>query len=86
MSVPGRIGIILIIALAIIDAVILASGARDAATAFETHSLNYPPPAEAASSTESMVHQQAAHERLLSAAIREINTWAAKRTEKPSGI
>ena len=46
MSVPGRIGIILIIALALIDAAILASGARDAATAIETHSLVEPATAQ----------------------------------------
>ena len=39
MSVPGRIGIILIIALALVDAFILMSGAKHAATAIETHAL-----------------------------------------------
>ena len=39
MSVPGRIGIILIIALAVVDALILASGAKHAATTIETHAL-----------------------------------------------
>ncbi len=86
MSVPGRIGIILIITLAMIDALILASGARDAANAIETHGLAPTAPAEAASSTEAPIHQQAAHERLLSAAIREIGLLTAKRAVKPAGI
>jgi hypothetical protein len=86
MSVPGRIGIILIIALALIDAAILASGARDAATAIETHAVITPEPAEAATSTDSPVHPQAAHEKLVSAAIREINVWIAKKMPRPAGI
>jgi hypothetical protein len=86
MSVPGRIGIILIITLAMIDALILASGARDAASAIGTHSLAPNPPAEAASSTEAPIHQQAAHERLLSAAVREIRLLTARRPVTPAGI
>jgi hypothetical protein len=83
MSVPGRIGIILIIALAIIDAVILASGARDAASALETHALVEPATTQTASSP---IRPQASHERLLSVAIREISLWTFKRQEKPAGI
>jgi hypothetical protein len=62
MSMPSRIGIILIAALALIDAFILASGARDAASAIETHAL-----ADTSASTP------ATHETLLSTALRQIN-------------
>jgi hypothetical protein len=86
MSVPGRIGIILIITLAMIDALILASGARDAAVAIGTHSPIQAPPAEAASSADAPIHQQSSHERLLSAAIREIRLLTAKRPVRPAGI
>ena len=77
MSVPGRIGIILIIVLALIDALILASGARHAATAIETHTFD-----QAAASA-----QPVKHDRLLSSAIREINLLTAKSLpERPKGI
>ncbi len=78
MSVPGRIGIILIVALALIDACILASGAKRAATAIETHALI--DPADRQSDT-------ARHETLLSVALREINLLMARSTpERPASI
>ena len=42
MSVPGRIGTILIIVLALLDAAILASGAKHAANALETGTATAP--------------------------------------------
>jgi len=78
MSVPGRIGIILIIVLALVDALILASGARRAATAIETHTMDQ----ETATDARAVKHDQ-----LLSAAIREIKFLTAKpAAEKPTGI
>ena len=94
MSVPGRIGIILIIALALVDAFILMSGAKHAATAIETHALvektAMDPIPLAASDDLSVfaptVVQPIAHEPLLSAAIREISVLIAKTAKKPVGI
>ena len=77
MSVPGRIGIILIIVLALVDAAILASGARRAATAIETHSMS--------ERTATDLHA-VKHDQLLSAAIREINLWVRPAPEKTTGI
>lgn len=78
MSVPGRIGIVLIIALALIDALILASGARRAATAIETHTMD-----QATATTV----QPVKHDSLISAALREISLLTAKpAVEKPTGI
>lgn len=92
MSVPGRIGIILIIALALVDAFILMSGAKHAATAIETHALveqtamgTPVPTSDVISATPPAVHA-IAHEPLLSAAIREINFLMTKKTEKPAGV
>ncbi len=94
MSVPGRIGIILIIALALVDAFILMSGAKHAASAIETHALVEqtamdPSPLPASDdlsvSAPTIVHP-VAHEPLLSAAIREINMLIAKTAKKPIGI
>jgi hypothetical protein len=92
MSVPGRIGIILIIALALVDAFILMSGAKHAATAIETHALvertamdPVPLPTNDVLAAPPAVHP-VAHEPLLSAAIREINLLMAKKAEKPAGI
>jgi hypothetical protein len=82
MSVPGRIGIILIIALAIVDAVIFMSGARHAATAIETHAMVEAAPAI----SEASAGQPAKHEPLLSAALRRINLLVKKPQEKPTGI
>ena len=77
MSVPGRIGIILIVVLALIDGLILASGARRAATAIETHTMDQATAAV----------QPVKHDRLLSAAIHEINLLKAKAMpDKPTGI
>lgn len=92
MSVPGRIGIILIIALALIDAFILMSGAKHAATAIETHALveqtamdPLPLPAsdDMSTSAPTAVHP-VAHEPLLSAAIREISLLMTKKTDRPA--
>ena len=95
MSVPGRIGIILIIALALVDAFILMSGAKHAASAIETHTMvektamdpasPFPASDDLAAAAPILVHP-VAHEPLLSAAIREINLLMAKKTEKPAGI
>ena len=77
MSVPGRIGIILIIVLALVDGLILASGARHAATAIETHSMSE----QTATNLRAVKHDQ-----LLSTAIRQIHLWAKPAPEKPTGI
>jgi hypothetical protein len=83
MSVPGRIGIILIIALAMVDALILLSGARNAATAIETHTLVETAPAQA----QPALIQPAIHAPLVSTAIREINLWVTRHvTVKPDGV
>ena len=92
MSVPGRIGIILIIALALVDAFILMSGARHAATAIETHTMvektamkPVPVPANDLASPVPLV-RPVAHEPLLSTAIREINLLITKKAEKPAKV
>ncbi len=77
MSVPGRIGTVLIIALGLIDAVILLSGARHAATAVETHSM-----IQATATNARAVD----HDHLLTTAIREINWLTHPQVEKPTGI
>jgi len=82
MSVPGRIGLILIIVLAVVDALILASGARTAATAIETRATAETMPSQ----TNPAVTQPALHAPLLSTAIREINLWKTKYAEKTTGI
>jgi len=82
MSVPGRIGIILIAALAIVDAFILASGARNAASAIETHAV-----IESMSmQTDFSDRETASHEPLLSTALKQINLWIARPADKPTGI
>ncbi len=93
MSVPGRIGIILIIALALVDAFILMSGAKHAASAIETHALvektamdPLPLPANDVLSEAPPAVHPVAHEPLLSAALREINLLMAKTIEKPTKI
>jgi len=82
MSVPGRIGIILIVALALVDAFILASGARHAANAIETHAM--------ANASDSQTPQPdgetAKHERLLSTALRQINLFMTRPADKPTRI
>ena len=89
MSVPGRIGIILIVALAVVDALILASGAKHAATAIETHALveqtamQPQPVAGQDTSTSAKVDP---HKTLISTALREINLLISKKAEKPTGI
>lgn len=87
MSVPGRIGIILIVALAVVDALILASGAKHAATAIETHALveqtaMQPQPAV-------VQHGRAKidpHKTLLSTALHEITLLIDKAAEKTTKI
>ncbi len=82
MSVPGRIGITLIIALAIVDALILASGARSAATAIQTRALVESVPAR----TAPVLTQPATHDQLLSTAIHQINLWVGRHADKPAGV
>lgn len=93
MSVPGRIGIILIIALALVDAFILMSGAKHAATAIETHAqVDQTVMVPTVMQTSDMVAaippaiHPLAHEPLLSAAIREINMLISSKPEKPARI
>jgi len=84
MSVPGRIGIILIIALALVDALILASGAKHAATAIETHAL-----IEQTAMQPQPVAQEPRvdpHKTLISTALHQINLLMSKKAEKPTGI
>jgi hypothetical protein len=87
MSVPGRIGIILIAALALVDALILASGAKHAASAVETHALieqtaMQPMPV----ATQDGAAKIDPHKTLLSTALHEINLLMSKATEKPTKI
>jgi hypothetical protein len=87
MSVPGRIGIILIVALAVVDALILASGAKHAATAIETHALikqtAMQPQPIAAENRPSNVDT---HKTLLSTALHEIHVLMKKTVVRPTGI
>ena len=87
MSVPGRIGIILIVALAVVDALILASGAKHAATVIETHALieqtAMQPQPVAVQNGPTKIDP---HKTLLSTAIREINLLITKKAEKPTKI
>lgn len=87
MSVPGRIGIILIVALAVVDALILASGAKHAATAIETHALIE----ETAMQPQPVTAQNGQtkidpHKTLLSTAIHEINLLITQKADKPTKI
>jgi hypothetical protein len=87
MSVPGRIGIILIVALAVVDALILASGAKHAATAIETHALIE----QTAMQPQPIVAEDRSakidpNKTLLSTAIHEISLLMRKRAEKTTGI
>ena len=81
MSVPGRIGLILIIALALVDAVILLSGARHAASAIETHAM-----AQTTVDSATLTAETAKHEPLLSTALKQINLLINKPRERPTGI
>ena len=87
MSVPGRIGIILIVALAVVDALILASGAKHAATAIETHALveqtAMQPQAVAVRDRQVKIDPR---KTLLSTALHEINLLMNKTAEKPTNI
>jgi hypothetical protein len=85
MSVPGRIGIILIIALALVDALILASGAKHAATAIETHAL--------AEQQTAMQPQPVAQDTridasktLISTALHRINLLISLKAGTPTGV
>jgi hypothetical protein len=82
MSVPGRIGIILIIALALVDAIILISGARHAASAIETHAMAEAVPAD----LDAAGSPAARHEPLLSTALKQINLLRARQHDHATGI
>jgi len=87
MSVPGRIGIILIVALAVVDALILASGAKHAATTIETHALieqtaMQPQPV----AVQNGQTKSDPNKTLLSTALHEIKFLMTKTTEKPTKI
>jgi hypothetical protein len=82
MSVPGRIGLILIIALALVDAMILLSGARHAASAIETHAMAETMP----NSDAVLAVDPVKHEPLLSTALKQINLLVNKPRERPTGI
>ena len=85
MSVPGRIGIILIIALAVVDALILASGAKHAATTIETHAL-IEQTAMQPQPTANVQPRIDTHKTLISTALHEINLLMSKKAEKTTGI
>ena len=86
MSVPGRIGLILIIALALVDALILASGAKHAATAIETHAMTEQTAMQPVVPVAQGAELRPEHHPLLSTALHEINLLIAKKAEKPAGI
>ena len=86
MSVPGRIGIILIIALALVDALILASGAKHAATAIETHALIEQTALQPELVKQDSEARPGAHKTLISTALQQIDLLMSKKTEKPTGI
>jgi hypothetical protein len=85
MSVPGRIGIILIIALAVVDALILASGAKHAATTIETHAL-VEQTAMQPQATADVQPRIDTHKTLISTALHEINLLMSRKAEKTTGI
>jgi hypothetical protein len=85
MSVPGRIGIILIIALAVVDALILASGAKHAATTIETHAL-IEQTAMQPQPTANVQPRIDTHKTLISTALHEINLLMSKKAERTTGI
>ena len=85
MSVPGRIGIILIIALAVVDALILASGAKHAATTIETHALIEQTAMQPQPSAAGQSHVDAP-KTLISTALHEINLLMSKKAERTTGI
>lgn len=86
MSVPVRIGIILIVALAVVDALILASGAKHAATAIETHALIEQTAMQPQIAEQDGEAKAAPHKTLLSTALHEINLLMSKKAEKPTKI
>jgi len=86
MSVPGRIGIILIVALAVVDALILASGAKHAATAIETHALIEQTAMQPQVAVQDGQTKIDPHKTLLSTALHEINLLMSKKAEKPTKI
>jgi hypothetical protein len=83
MSVPGRIGIILIIALAVVDALILASGAKHAATAIETHALVEQTAMQPTANAQPRIDT---HKTLISTALHQINLLMSRKAEKTTGI
>jgi hypothetical protein len=86
MSVPGRIGIILIIALAVVDALILASGAKHAAATIETHALAEQTAMQPLA-TADVQPRIDTHKTLISAALHEINLlMMGKKAEQTTGI
>ncbi len=85
MSVPGRIGIILIIALALVDALILASGAKHAATAIETHALTEQ---QTAMQPQPVAQDNRidASKTLISTALHKINLLMSLKTDRHIGF
>ena len=83
MSVPGRIGIILIIALALVDALILASGAKHAATTIETHALVEQTAMQPTAAQDTHIDT---HKTLISTALHQINLLMSHKSDKPTGI
>jgi len=81
MSVPGRIGIILIIALALVDALILASGAKHAATAIETHALAE----QTAMQPEAARLDSDTHPTLIATTLHQINLLMSEEAGKLRG-
>jgi hypothetical protein len=86
MSVPGRIGIILIIALALVDALILASGAKQAATSIETHALIEQTALEPELAAQVGFGHPEAHKQLLSKALQGINLLINRKADKAAGV
>ena len=82
MSVPGRIGIILIVALALVDALILASGAKHAASTIETHAMIE----QTAMQPQPVKQDVEPHRTLISTALHQINLLMNKAGDKPTGI
>ena len=76
MSVPGRIGIVLLVVLGLIDAAILLSGARQAAATMETGAI-----ASRVQPVKAMVHDHPVLDM-----IRDIKLLASKSIEEPKGI
>ena len=76
MSVPGRIGIVLLVVLGLIDAAILLSGARQAAATIETGAL-----ASRVQRVKLLIHDHPVSEL-----IRDIELLAFKPAEDSKGV